>query len=320
MNRVDKLIEASRGYGRVWKEFVENYSKNPNILFCFFEGNEDPKYYGLRIDNYAFKNQIPSRQNLWCNGKGNLIEVFELVSSDPRFANAWIAFFMDRDFDDLSELPQSELVYITPCYAIENLYIGSFTFSHILHDEFGLSPSDKDFSSTLELFEQLLEQFNNESEELNAWIYLQRRYEKANPSNFKMNLQDISSDNLFDIKLSGINKKYTLSDLVSIFPHSRSIASHEISIQVNNFKILDRTETFRGKYLIFFLSKLIKLLVEDSNKRRNREHFSSRRKVTLQLSSNIISELTQYAQTPPCLLEFLHQLASRHTLQLNLDI
>ena len=310
-SRVDKLADAGRGYARIWQDFVKSYQENPDVLYCFFEGLDDPRYYGSRIDGQVFNGQEPSRQNLWCKGKGNLIELYELVVQSPRHNNAWVAFFLDKDFDDLEELPESELVYITPCYSVENLYIDISVFSRILQDEFAISPADEDYSSTINLFQENLRQFNDASEELNSWIYLQRKREKTNPSTSRINLQNVSFDRLFSVNIEGVKKLYVMSTLETAFPECLNLFQGEIEKQVEYFRQHDRTEIFRGKYLISFLSKLLTLLVDDSHKREDREHFSIRRNVPMRLSSNTVSELSQYAKTPKSLIDFLSKVRER---------
>jgi hypothetical protein len=313
MNRVEQLSIAGRSYARVWREFVKQFALESNSLYCFFEGQEDPKYYGNRIDTYVFGNEEANRRNLWCEGKDNLIELYKLVASDARYHEAWVAFFMDIDFDEPDELPSSEMVYITPCYSIENLYVGTRTIRQILHDEFCLSVTDEDFNATIDLYEKLLNKFIKASTELNAWIFLQRDAAKRQYNN-RINLQNISDDKLLDIKLVEVSKKYSIDDLGRYFPDAKPLSHTEVNEQIKNFKEAECISKFRGKYFIYFLRKVLTALVEDSNKSKNRVHFQKKRKVAMQLSSNIISELSKYADTPPCLVGFLQTVSSRNPL------
>src|SRR3569832_1465853 len=112
MSRVEDLRRAGRSYARAWKEFIEGYEKDATRLYCFFEGQDDPRYYNPRIESKVFNNQEPSQVNLWCEGKDNVITLFHLLSEDKRFLHAWVAFFIDKDFDDFNTLPLDERVYI----------------------------------------------------------------------------------------------------------------------------------------------------------------------------------------------------------------
>lgn len=313
MNRVEKLGNAGRSYARVWREFIKAHSSLPNSLFCFFEGQDDPRYYGSRIDSYVFEGNESRRQNLWCKGKYNLIELHTLISQDSRFNNAWVSFFMDVDFDTDGELPNSQDVYITPCYAIENLYVQSSCFKRILNDEFGISSTDDEFASTVKLYEKRLEEFLAACVELNSWIFLQRTPVGNDKINARVNLQNASSEKLFRVKLISVSQKYSVSDLEIFFPNARKLESTELQTQVSKFSACRQADTFRGKYLMYFLKKILTALVEDSNKKKGRQHFQEKRTVTMQLSKNIISELSKYADTPPCLIEFLKDLRKRES-------
>lgn len=320
MNRVEELKKAGRSYARAWKEFIEAYEKDVNRLYCFFEGQDDPRYYNPRIEAIVFNNQEQNQVNLWCEGKDNVIALFHLLKQEKRFFQAWVAFFIDKDFDDFEDLPDDESVYVTYCYSVENFYLNITSFKKILRDEFWLPEGDVDFERTIRLFIERLEDFNNISDELNAWIFLQKQDRKKLGITSRLGLRGLQIKNLFGVSLNEITKDYSIDDLErNLSPHL-SIDKARILEQIEEFRKMDRAIVYRGKYLIYFLSRLIKLLSDDRNSRSNRQHFSQRSNVELQLSANVISELSQYAETPPCLKYFLENLATKKPIQLSFDI
>jgi hypothetical protein len=232
-----------------------------------------------------------------------------------------LAFFVDRDFDEPKDLPDDPRVYVTPCYAIENFYMTQSAFERILKNEFGISETNDDFKPTVDLYESILGDFNEASLELNAWIHLQRSNERDEGSKSQLNLDGVSFGNLFSVKINSVDKKYTIDDLVAWFPHAHHPDEDRIQEQIESFLVLKGRWTcmFRGKYLIIFLRKFLMRLVEDSNSKNNRKHFSVRSKVRLQLSGNVISELCQYAQTPDCLKIFLENRLKSRTRQLSIE-
>lgn len=229
-----------------------------------------------------------------------------------------MAFFIDKDFDDIQDLPNDNRVFITPCYAVENLYVSQRLVGQVLRDEFSISETDGDFQSTIDLFDDMLERFNDVTEELNAWLCLQRHLEKAQGHNFKLHINNLTNNQLFTIKLNQVTKNYTLAELAEKFPETPVIPQEKISLQITVFRKSERTLNFRGKYLIFFLKRFLMCLVEDRRRRQNRLHFQKRGRVQLQLSDNIISELSQYADTPESLREFLIERAQAMQLELKL--
>lgn len=115
-------------------KFMNIVSKNPRATICFFEG-EDRKYYVTRLDlagdNFCWA-------GIDCNGKKNVLALYELIATHDTYKNALVAFFVDRDFDE--PIPQEirSVVYETPCYSIENLYCTDHCIQRVLSIEFKL--------------------------------------------------------------------------------------------------------------------------------------------------------------------------------------
>lgn len=103
LSRVDLLREARQAYTVLWGQFVKSFAKKPDDLYCFYEG-DDAKYYGMRIDSFI---RGEGRETLNCKGKGSVIRLFELIFNSSEYNHAWVAFFIDKDFDELTELPRN---------------------------------------------------------------------------------------------------------------------------------------------------------------------------------------------------------------------
>lgn len=314
MSRVEDLVGASRRYARAWKEFIEMYKKAPSKLYCFFEGPDDLKYYSMRVDSIVFDHRDSLRCSIWCDGKENVIELYNLIKNEERYNKSWVAFFIDRDFDEYQFNSFDETVYVTPCYSIENLYVSEKCFSNIVKDELCISESDEDYQHTLLLYRKLLDEFNDAAEVLNAWVCACRKMEK-NADLPKLNLDSFPLEKMFSIRLDGVRSFYTLDDLNNR-TQGCEITEELINKYILQFRSANRTYMFRGKFLLFFLTKILRHLVEDANLKSNRKHFAIRRKTSLQISDNILSELCQYAETPEALIVFLHYLRQQRPIQL----
>lgn len=303
MNRVDKLRRARERHAVAWRNFKIGFKKDATRLYCFFEGDDDAKYYGIRIDLLVLNSR---RISLRCQGKEGVLRLLELVSGNVKYEKAWVVFFIDKDFDEKDGWPSDQRLYITPCYSIENLYVAPVVFEKILRDEFLLSESDGDFQKTFELYKTRLEEFLDACEEVNAWIYLQQQHEKSNTGD-KLNIDDQRGlKDLVRVNIESITKLYTHSSLSThkTFTHARHISPQAIRQQVALFRRHDRIAHFRGKFLLEFLRLFLEKLKRDRVSKK-RHHFSEKGRVNLALSGNLISELSQYAETPACLHEFL---------------
>lgn len=310
MSRVDLLREARQAYTVLWGQFVKSFAKKPDDLYCFYEG-DDAKYYGMRIDSFI---RGEGRETLNCKGKGSVIRLFELIFNSSEYNHAWVAFFIDKDFDELTELPADERMYVTPCYSIENLYVSVTAFVRCLKDEFQISnigDNSSEFEAVVNLYERLLNEFNDASEELNAWIYLVRQAEKRDPGRQKVMLNQIKFEDFFTVSLDSVSKRYDLEAIYRIFTEISGPSQNEVDAQVGIFRGQNRVDIFRGKFLIEFYRRFLTQLKEDRCKRFPK-YFKEHGTVFCVLSKiNLISELSQYADTRLCLIDFLRAMMER---------
>jgi hypothetical protein len=287
-----------------WRKFITGYPKAPDSLYCFFEG-EDVKYFGFRIDEAL---SSPPRCNIECSGKLGvlrLLKLFEKKKKRKKYAHAWAAFFVDRDFDDDADHPSHDALYVTPCYSIENLYVTTTAVGKMLQDEFRLADQpDNDLSNAIGLYETALNSFNEAMEELNVWVFINREREKNGQAS-RLNLSNWNLEQLVQVDLNGVKAKYTLADLNAKLQNGTVITEAEIRARAKTLAAKDGTQLFRGKFLAEFLRLFLRDLKED---RRSDVpvHFAQKGIVPLSVSRrNLLSELCQHADTPPCLRTFL---------------
>lgn len=295
---VDKL-RASRGKAvTVFVEFTRLYKQYESALYCFFEG-EDSKYYGIRIKNIT----RPEKDiYLNCNGKEGVLGIYRMLASRNHYGTARTAYFIDRDFDrSISDMGISE-IYETPCYSVENFYTSVQCFSEILKNEFKLTEADENFERCISLYTKLQEEFHNAVELLNAWVACQR--DKSS----KLNISDLSVLRFVHIDLNQAIAIYTIDDLYQMFPDIPVISEQELDAKRSELKINTRQKSFRGKFEIEFLFSFLQKLSSEANQ-GNYPYFTRKVKVILSLTKRtIISDLSQYADTPDCLYSYLESL------------
>ncbi len=307
-NRPNKLRQARIDYSVTWTKFIQAFGKDANCWFCFFEGPEDVEYYGVRIGTMI----TGDRKEFTCGGKDNVLELYRLIVRDQKYQPAWVALFIDKDFDDPQQLPKDDRMYITPGYAIENFYVSPTSFGRMLRARFKLttvnSPaSEEACEEIIGLYKQRLEEFNDVVEELNAWMYLQRLVEKKQILKKKVKFNQIDPKLCFDVQLDKVEKKYTLDYLTKTVSDSYPLDPKEVVEQAQQFHKMDRTALFRGKCEIEFLYQFITRL-----QNRPRPSFLLTVDHNLTLSKDkITADLSQYVDTPECLNLFLSSLAKK---------
>lgn len=293
MNLVDSL-RASRQIAPVkLMEFIFSYRHCKDALFCFVEG-EDSKFYGSRVQRCCDYFNI---QFINSGGKKEVLRLFRIISSIIQYNDAHILYFIDRDFDP--PVGRQE-IYETPCYSIENLYTSKTVFSRIIKSEFGLVEIDEDYEKCIELFQARQSEFHQSILLLNAWIACQRAITNNGiPS--RLDLANFNVKKYLDISLDKVISKYTMQDIERIFPEAVKISEIDLESKIMELEQVDKQKAFRGKFEIVFFKLFLDLLKTDRCS-KDPKFFSSRYKVKLALTgTNLISELSGYAENPECL-------------------
>jgi len=299
----ESMGRAGKGYNSKFTEFTRIYSEKPSCLICFFEG-DDEKYYGIRIRENLKETDY---EGIVCDGKAGVIALFEMLKKHTHipYQNARKAFFTDRDFDAPLPADIRSKVYETPCYAIDNFYTSVDCFKRILKSGFKISEFNQDdepvFNQCVSLFTDTQKQFHDAVSLLNAWMMLVRQ------KGIGLNFNDIHLKKFITININRVSEKQpTLDYLNNLFPR-HGISESEINLQAASFISQDRGKIFRGKseieFPILFLKKLKNDLCLDSPK-----YFPEKRKISFALPDSrddILSEFSQYADTPECLREYL---------------
>ncbi len=295
---VDKLRASRDQAVIVFTEFTRLYKQYESALYCFFEG-EDSKYYGIRIKNIT---RAEKDIYLDCSGKDGVLGIYRMLSSRQHYVNARIAYFVDRDFDESIYNKGIIKIYETPCYSVENFYTSVEGFSEILKNEFNLTESDENFERCISLYTKRPEEFHNAVELLNAWIACHR--DKSS----KLNISNLSVFNFVYCDLNQAIARYTIDDLYERFPGIPVISQPELDAKKSQLKANTQQKSFRGKFEIEFLFNFLQKLITEANE-GNYPYFTRKVKVVLSLTKrNIISDLSQYADTPNCLYSYLESL------------
>lgn len=243
-----------------------------------------------------------------CGGKGAVMKINDLWFRryQGKAGSSKCLFFLDRDFDCKGSLAIHPPVYVTPKYSIENFFVTERSARRILENEFKVgNEEDVEKCDALAFFEDMLCQFLDSANELNAWIFLQRKYRLTDPQGYKCHLNGVTFSKLFRVRVDGVQKLYAHASLEALFPDARPIDPDVLARYDDWFSSTNRRKVFRGKYLIDFLKEILQILREDRGTKAP-ALFEKKCKVTPNLASgDVVSALSQYATTPACLKTFL---------------
>lgn len=309
MVSVEAMHKDIKKHNVKFLEFTRIYSKKSNCLICFFEG-EDARYYGIRIQENLHGIEW---EGIDCGGKEPVLELFRLLEthSELKYRRAKTAFFVDRDFDPPLPPDKRTKIYETPCHSIENLYTSLACFEQILKHGFKIREFVDDdkpfFNKCITLFTQTQKKFHDAIAPLNAWIMLMRKMEMKTSTPKKTSLNKIKFEQWVKIEVDNVTKQYTIDDINTTFPERNDIPEIEITTKVNSFSTIDCGKTFRGKYEIAFFSKFLTKLKDDLTA-KSPKCFDKKRGISFFIptsASDILSQFSQYADTPPCLRNYL---------------
>jgi hypothetical protein len=303
-NRVEYLREQATTDCVAYTEFMLQYKKGENVLYCFFEGYEDRTFYSIRIENIS---STQGYNDFICGGKEGVLKVHSLIKESPHYKDVKTGFFVDSDYDNFA-IPDG--VYVTPTYSIENLYCCQESFEKILLSEFKMKKTDKDFERCVSNYIDLQKKFNNETLLLNSWLACQADYRNKNKITTRLKIDKTVKAHFDKIVLPDLTDVRHMAEISSkeklqiIFNDAPIIDDKELSNKISEFKIINQTEKFRGKFLLRFLESYLSRL--QSIFGMDCSPFEKKYSCKLRIEyTNLCSNLSQYAKTTACLKEYV---------------
>lgn len=293
---LEQMREKRGIYEALFKKFTESKKYFGTYAFCFYEG-EDGKYYNSRIAQYWGPNVITQV----AGKKKEVLKIMEKIQSDPLYSGVCTMFFIDRDYD-APLANKNEDLFETPCYSIENLYAQELVFKRILQSEFGLNPTDPDYHRCVADYQSRLNEFNQIIIKFNAVVKYQHLYAPEIICQFS----NVKTSHLAHVDINKVTKGSMHDKQISKLTSELS-ADHDRLSTIESELYSDRLPhlNLRGKNQLDFL---VSIVMQLKALNRSNEYFSHKlNNVHITLTENRLSELSQYAITPPELKCFLER-------------
>lgn len=289
----EDLLKRSRNSSVVvFHKFILLHRKYKSDLFCFYEG-KDSHYYFPKINSCFGENHHP----IICGNKKAVVQAYESIKN--KYSHFKTAFFVDSDFDEKIYEPE---IYNTPCYSIENLYCTELVLRRILKNEFMLKETDSEFEQIVDLFNKNQKEQHKVTSLFNVWYATAKAKAKEKGTIPNISLNDKFPKDFALIKIGEITSNYDLEKIKEKFPEAIDISGAEIKESLKTFYTMPPVKKHRGKYEIEFFIKFIKYLIEDCNK--NKVFLKNKTKFNID-KSIVLSQLSQYSETPECLIEYI---------------
>lgn len=316
MSRVELLKAAGSSNSVKFLEATRAYSKSPSTILCIFEG-EDEKYYGCRVS-------MSFGDNGWhginTGGKSAVLDLRKLLSEHNTYKSKKFICFIDRDYEDWLINPDPERVYITPCYSVENLYASKSCLNSILSAEFKvteLNALSTEHQKCIAAFEARFKEVFEHLLPFNSWAKSRVIQIRSHETPVKMILKKATLEKLIDITLTGCTIKYNPSDISTLFNNidNSMLCTKSVKEATNSFPSQSRLKKFRGKQQVEAFRQFLIALKNDFTTPGN-IIFTKKGKLKIVLDSedtDLLSEISQYAETPDCLRDFL----AKHSIKQN---
>lgn len=294
MGLLDVMENESDCIESIFQSYISSKSKKD--IFLFFEGKDDFKYYVSRVSSYILDKEYGV---FHCNCKMNVLTIQEMIANQTAIQDdKKNLYFIDRDYDDNEDIPDS--IYITSSYSIENYYFTDSAIKRMLIGVVGFSEESKeDRSDFKNVFDHIVNKRNEIIEEIiyaNAWYSLQIKKSKDCGKFPQMTpLKEYSV-------VKNLNQ---ICDFERLVKDSIETTEWEMNNVIEVLKTNPVNE-IRGKYFTQALTPIFRNIFQDAGKKDNRKLFSKKRKIHLNLS-DIICELSPYADTPPGLISYIKE-------------
>lgn len=292
---LEQMREERYTFEAIYVKFVNSRKYYKSYAFCFYEG-EDGKYYDSRI-RQKFEDKFITYP---VGNKKEVLKLLKRIKTAGLYDNVCMMFFVDRDCD-ISMMGTDEDLFETPCYSIENLYAQKESLIKILQSEFCLNMIEEDCQRCLQDFELREREFNNYILEFNSLVYLRR---KKSGSNSNCSFGSIKTSHMVKVDVDKISKATKYDETINKIKGKLQVEEDEIEDTKN---YLTRQGSFslnfRGKNQLDFFVEFIRGLkkLNDIGGYFSIKHNN----IHINITSNRLSELSQYAVVPTALEGFL---------------
>lgn len=257
-----------------YTEFVLDFNKEINNVYCFYEGKEDRSYYSFRIKSHNLNNNL---HHYNCNGKGNVIKVHKLVNNHEAYSKSKILYFVDKDFEENN---LHHTIYVTPYYSVENFYTIDEAFENILINEFNIPKSCITYKESLDIYIKCKKLFHENIIILNSWLSCQNDYRTEHVTSTRLNIDDTLKkffgydifEKIVNVDLVNITFPEELKNretIEEIFSDSPKIIADKFERKVTSFKSSNKSEVFRGKFEMKFLVSFLRRFQDEIGKRKD---------------------------------------------------
>ncbi len=304
--RLDALREARQRAPVVLQRYNNLRSRVSGKLVCAFEGPDDVAFYDAMLPRIkADFEHIP----FVCSGKDKVLQLREILQRNVAADSKLVLYFIDRDFDGSKGHDEGSDLYITPCYSIENLIVGSAMLTRLLRGEYRCNDehAETDVAAICQLFEERLAEFHAAMHEVNFLLFFARKN--------MLRLASIDNDirKYISISLATISLKVNTAEIAKLLGYDAAPDPAALQPLASDFAMLNPLLDWRGKFLFAFFRKFLAAIREDRGTKKPNipQHFKGRADVNFQPEGDIVRNLASMINVPDCLRRFIEAYSNK---------
>jgi hypothetical protein len=298
-DQIEKMREARNKPQRYLLQYINLRSRvGDSVFITVFEGKEDIPVYDVWMSRIAGHINFEPTQ---MNGKENVLNLFDQVSSSNEVANDRVLFFVDSDFDNTKGRAVNFHLYVTNAYSIENYVVNSKAFEKILTCDLGMIGDLQSFRAQLvKIFESRKVEFNRLVAPINAYLRW-LRLESGQEISFPDSIGKAISVDLEKIELIIDSSLDAMSGWVgtAVFPTEEIFNSH-----LGELENLDLSQWGRGKFLFDFMRKIVAAAYNDSRSVAPK-YFPKTDRTRADPTVDLLRRAATYTAPPVCLEAFV---------------
>ncbi|MEX0139349.1 DUF4435 domain-containing protein [Massilia sp. LMS1-1-1.1] len=289
-------------------DFNKKYGNPMRPVLAVVEG-KDEDYYRPRLSGLTRGCEI---NFIDANGKDNVIDLHEhlKISCDAYDVDRYV-LFADRDYDAIRT---DARLYVTNRHSVENFYTCPESFKNLIANKFNLNLEGREdeLRIVVDRYISWVSYVSKETLQFSAWLFWQlTEAPKVDGKPPRLNLNGLNLSTLFEIKFDdkseiSIVKKFDINKSKDIFPYSAENNFQRIFEIMSEIDGQDFFFYFRGKFILEMYMVILENLKIDS-RREKPNIFRGKCKTSLTWSSQILAELSSFAETPICLSNFLRK-------------
>lgn len=293
---IDSMLEKAEEAPALFVRFENKAAQyGKEIVYCFVEDFDMAFYSGI-IDHVLGKRWDSIR----CKGKENLLGIYHYLKDMEAYKDYAKRFFIDADFDENEGLDDD--IYITPCYAIENLFLEDSCVEAILKTEYDIdSVENKDkLDKCMDLYHLRLSQMHEAECDFNAWYAALYQTEGWNRRG--VHLGSRFPKEFIKYKMDEeIVPMYTIANIQTRFPAAPIVDENLIRTKKEWLKE-NPLARHRGKYEMEFLAKFLLYLNDDAAGQQN---YTTKKAVPIVALDRMVSLYCQYVVIPDNLKDYI---------------